>query len=559
MVAMDKIVAQANDASGDGGPDELAQGIDAAPRSCAQRAWSTPWLHGPGARRLARLSVSVLVTALALSSCRRDPSTTDVSGTGQFGGPGGGYFAQCSGWYPDWISPNPPPENVEAFQLSQGYSLGAPVFGTVDGQTQIVGWNPPAPATTVAAAPWLAFDFHVPAQRLAYLDALKNYALLGMPEVDFVAQNNTQRRWFHVPMMHTSPFTRREPYRGTTKERALQASDHAWITPGNQLQSFAIGYYNFLGSYTIGQVFGDPNPSLSDPSKAAFIDGAFVFKLIFAEHDPAKIVAASNPLVGSPEWQVQDVQSPSAPLVNVRLIQLDVAVKDPRAAQTGWVFATYVYDKSLTAEPVPWRRLTAVGLQWGNDPDVTGPAVGTLDETWINTAALPMVFQNKLGRDGRLNGPVDNAASSCLSCHSTAQVVSGATPVSAFRGVRLVPPGACSNTQDMTWFRNLSSGTAFGVTNNSGGGCTLVSPQPASPPLHDMDYSLQLADGLESALFYGNPNPCQAMAMELRMAAAPGGDTTRVRRLVAERLRRMPLDPEIVRRLNRADQLLHRR
>jgi hypothetical protein len=74
-----------------------------------------------------------------------------------------------------------------------------------------------------------------------------------------------------------------------------------------------------------------------------------------------------------------------------------------------------------------------------------------------------------------------------------------------------------------------------------------------------MDYSLQLADGLESALFYGNPNPCQAMAMELRMAVASGKDTSRDRRMVADRLRRMPLDREVVRRLNRADQLLHRR
>jgi hypothetical protein len=447
---------------------------------------------------------------------------------------------------------------VEAFQLSQGYSLGAPVLGTVNGQTQVVGWNPPAPATTVAAAPWLAFDFHVPAQRLSYLNALKDYALLGMPAVDFVAQKNAQRRWFHVPMMTTSPFSRREPYHGTTKERALQASEHSWIVAGNQLQSFAIGYYNFLGSYTVGQVFHDPDPALSDPAKASFIDGTMVFKLIFAEHDPAQIVAASDPMVGSPQWQVQDVQAPSGPLVNVRLLQMDIAVKDPRATQSGWVFATYVYDKSMAAEPEPWRRLTPIGLQWGNDPDVTGPAVGTLDETWINTAAIPSVFQNKLGRDGRLNGPVDNPASSCLSCHSTAQVVTGASPVGAFRGVRLVPAGPCSNTQDMTWFRNIASGTAFGTMNNSGGGCTPVSPQPGSPPLHDLDYSLQLADGLESLLFYLNPNPCQAMAMELRMTTAAITDPQRDRRVLAERLQRLRIPSDVVRRMTRED-ATHRR
>jgi hypothetical protein len=502
--------------------------------------------------------------ALVLSTCRRDPSTGEITPTGQFGGPGAGYFAYCSGWFPDWISPNPPPENVEPFQLAQGYYLGVPVLGTVEGQTQIVGWDAPAPATSTAAAPWLAFDFHVESQRLDYLNALKEYVLLGNAEADFVAQTNTQRRWFHVPMMTTSPSSRREPYRGTTKERPLSADDHEWIVPGNQLQSFAIGYYNLLGSYTIGQVFGDPDPSLSDPSKAQFIDGALVFKLIMAEHDPARIVAALDPLVGAPEWEVQDVQAPAGPLRKVRLIQLDVAVKDPRSTHTGWVFATYVYDKSLAAEPVAWRRLTPVGLQWGNDPDVTGPGAGTLDESWANNPALPVAFQDQLGRDGRLNGPVDNPRSSCVSCHTTAQVVVGGAPLLAFRGVRLVPPVPCSDAQDMTWFRNLTGATPFGAMNSGGGGCSLVSPQPGSPPVHSTDYSLQLADGLESSLFYNNPNPCHAMALQLRTAAerrAAAGEPAQRRelRLVAEQPQRVRLDPELVRRMNRIDRDQQRR
>lgn len=560
MVIIGNMFTRAHEAWRDGGPYERPDHCGAGVRWREHGALTTQRGEGDGHRSLSRTCFSILLAAIVLTSCRRDPSTTDVSTTGEFGGPGGGYYAQCSGWYPDWISPNPPPPNVESFQLSQAYSLGAPILGTVNGQTQIVGWNPPAPATTVTAAPWLAFDFHLPAQRLSYLDALKEYVLDGMPEANFVAQKNTKRLWLHVPMMTTSPFSRREPYHGTTKERALSASDHDWILAGNQLQSFAIGYYNFVGSYTIGQVFNDPDPALSDPSKATFVDGTLVFKLIFAEHDPAKIDAALDPLVGSPQWHVQDVQAPASPLVSVRLIQLDIAVKDARAIQSGWVFATYVYDKSLTAEPEPWRRLTPVGLQWGNDPDVTGPAVGTLDESWINSAALPAVFQNHLGRDGRLNGPVDNPVSSCLSCHSTAQSVVGATPLSAFRGVRLVPPGPCNNTQDMTWFRNLPSGTAFGAMSSNGGGCSLVTPQPGSPPLHDLDYSLQLADGLESSLFYANPNPCQALAMQLRAAAAaPGKGDPGERRSVAERLQRLLLDPGLVRRLNRLEQPTHRR
>ncbi|MFN0243214.1 MAG: hypothetical protein ACKVWV_10020 [Planctomycetota bacterium] len=495
------------------------------------------------------LFVAVLAIAAAGSfACRSDPSETERTDTGQFGGPGDDFTCQCSGWFPDWISANPPPANVESFQLAQGYPLGLPVVKTVAGVSKIVGWEPFDAATVGPAAPWLAFDFHSASQRADYLDALKNYALEGMPEVDFVAQENPHRRWYHVPMMTTSPTSRREPYHGTTKERALRADEHSWIAANQSLDSFAIGYYNVLGGYTIGQVFHDVDPGLADPSKADFIDGAFVFKLIFAEYDPSQIVAALDPLVGAPEWQVQDVGAPTAPLKNVRLIQLDIAVKDPRAAQTGWVFATYAYDKSLAAEPVQWRRLTAVGLQWGNDPDVTGPGVGTLNESWTNESALPAVFQGHLGRDGRLNGPVDNPASSCLSCHSTAQVVVGATSLSAFRGARLFPPGGCSNVQDMTWFRNIAGGTPFGVMNNSGNGCATASTPLA---IHSMDYSLQLADALESALFRGNPNPCAASALAaLAAAAAPGDERSEQRnRMLLPRASRVRLDESVMKRL----------
>ncbi|HKO90372.1 MAG TPA: hypothetical protein VJU61_04425 [Polyangiaceae bacterium] len=476
---------------------------------------------------------------LAALACRPDPSTTTTATTGLFGEPGSGFTAQCSGWFPDWISSNPPPPGAQSFQLSQGYPLGVPVLKTVGGQVRVDHWDPPAPAA-LASAPWLAFDFHNPAQRTGYLDALKAYLLLGMPEVDFVAQKNTKRPWFHVPLMTAKLGARREPYHGVTRERALRACDHSWIIDGgpcpnapNRLQAVAIGYYNWLGGYTIGQVFKDPDPGASDPAASTFIDGAFVFKLLFAEFDATKIDQNSNPLDGAPEWQVQDAQNPGAALLKMRLIQVDVAVKDSRSAQTGWVFATYVYDKALTAvEPVPWRRLTAVGLQWGNDPDVTGPGVGTLDESWINPA-LPAVFQHQgtttaVGRDGRLNGPVDNPISSCISCHSTAQLVVGKTSQNAFRGVDLVPrtgTTGCSNAQAMTWFRNVVGGTPFGVMDNDGAGCALATPQPGTPPLRSLDYSLQFAVAFESAFLHEDPNPCQALAATL--AAGPARATER--------------------------------
>lgn len=462
-------------------------------------------------RVLRSILLSLILLVVLFSACRKDPDTTTDVPTGQFGGPGSSYTAQCSGWFPDWISNNPPPNGVETFQLAQGYPLGLPIIKTKNGVPKVTGWKPFEPVTDVATAPWLAYDFHVAAQQMSYLNALKDYAFDGMPEVDFVAQKNTKNRWYHVPMMTTKPTARREPYHGTTKERALTASQQSWITSGS-LDSFAIGFYNPIGGYTIGQVFKSPDPSLSDPSAAQFIDGALVFKLIFAEYDTSKIDAVKNPLDGAPEWQVQDVENPSAPLKHVRLLQVDIAVKDSRSTQTGWVFATYVYDKTLSGAD-PWKKLTAIGLQWGNDPDVTASGVGTLDETWINPA-VPAIFAGKVGRNGRLNGPVDNPVSSCISCHSTAQALVGATSANAFRPASLVPPGSCSNAQAMVWFRNLTGNMPFGVMN------TCVGPSPNPPELKSLDFSLQLADGLESALPRHNPNPCQATITPEEMASA---------------------------------------
>lgn len=475
---------------------------------------------------LGRRSVQLVVLALTLVACRRDPKAATQKPTGPGGETGTGFTAQCSGWFPDWISQNPPPDGTPSFQLSQGYPLGVPIFEfTPDFKIRIVRWDPFGPATDPAGAPWLAFDFHVPAERESYVNALKDYVLEGNVEVDFDVQKNTTRSWFHVPMMTSDPASRREPYHGLTKERQLRSGDHKWIFNGtggsNNLDSFAIGAYNWLGGYTLGQVFHDTDPSAADPTKAAFIPGALVFKLLFAEHDPAKIDAALDPLVDAPEWQVLDVENPAAPLKNVRLLQVDVAVRDDRSTQTGWVFATFVYDKSMTAEANPWRRLRPVGLQWGHDKDVTGSGVGTVDESWL-TSGVPEALlreDNKpFGRDGRLNGPVDNPVSSCESCHATAQMVAGATSRNAFRGARLVPGPGCTDAQDMNWFNNVMAGQPFGIMTNDGGGCDFASPATGTPPLFSLDYSLQLADALESSIFFGDPNPCAGAAVGMRAA-----------------------------------------
>jgi hypothetical protein len=520
-------------------------------------------------------SVVILVMAVSCKlppyCSRPDPKDASVIDAPRPGGsPAGQYSAQCSGWFPDWLwlANRAPTAGQRSFQLSQGYPLGLPVIEDgPDGKPRIVRYDPYAPITSVTEAPWLAFRFDVPAEQAQYLEALKAYMLEGNVgaadvEDDFDVGNNPKRLWYHVPMMTTKPHARREPHHGLTKERALRANQHGWIknSDSNGLRTFAVGAYNWLGGYTIGKVFRDPNPQLADPAAAKFIPGALVFKLLFAEYAPASI-EAGDPLAGSPEWKIQDVDASSAAQLPVRLVQVDIAVRDARAAKTGWVFATFVYDKTIAAAS-PWAKLRAVGLQWGDDAGVTTP--GGIVESWINPA-VPSVYQREdglaFGRSGRLNGPVDNPVSSCISCHGTAQIVAGETNAGRARGVELVPPDGpapgpdCTAAQELFWFHDVAAGSPFGVMDNNGGGCSLLSPQPAS--LHGLDYSLQLADALESSLAFRNPNPCAALAEPLKKVATVepvGGDakakeTAReafrsptLRELGATRLRAMSAD-----------------
>jgi hypothetical protein len=179
-----------------------------------------------------------------------------------------------------------------------------------------------------------------------------------------------------------------------------------------------------------------------------------------------------------------------------------------------------VYDKSLPAATpqARWFNLTPVGLQWGNDPDVTSPGDPDLDESWINPA-VPAPFAGHAGLHGRLNGPVDNPLSACMSCHSTAQVKSDATSFGAYKSVGLVPNAACTPAQKQQWFRNLPGSEPFGRTTGANF-CELSSPPLGTPPMYALDYSLQLQLGLALSVGDDTPNPCLSSIPPEQLPAA---------------------------------------
>lgn len=387
--------------------------------------------------------------------------------------PGGTYTAQCTGRFADYVDSIPPGFSGRRFRLSQNY--------------------PSSPATAAGSYPWDGQDFRTAAEAVAYLTSVRNYVYEGMVAADWYLEDNAVRRWYHVPWMHTGR-NPREFVRGLTQERPLTGPELG-IRRGVTVQNWAVGFYNEVGAASIGATWADPR--VPDAALAQAAVGTVVAKLLFSAAAPTDF-EAGDILDGSAEWTANiHVAGGGADKVlrSVRLLQIDIAVRDARAGASGWVFGTFAYDHANPA-PDPFARMVPVGLMWGNDPTLTLSeyrAGRRPVESIINPAA-PGYALGHLGLAGRLNGPVDNPASSCLSCHSTAQ-----TPVLA----PMIAFSNCSETAALLWFRNLPGSQAFGGADSS-----TCQPQGGGPAPVALDYSLQQAVAFRNALSPSYHDPC---------------------------------------------------
>lgn len=322
-----------------------------------------------------------------------------------------------------------------------------------------------------AESPWKGIDFKEnPGD---YLRALRDYVYEGNLNADWQGQENTVRRWYHVPWLHLGD-RGRECRRGLTRERDSRPGELD-LKQVTRFQNWGVAMYNAPGGFTIGQVWKSELPDVSD---VRFPPGTVAVKLLLTEAGVEQVPRLRRAL----EWRaminsrVDDVKSPRVERT-LRLLQLDVAVRDPGAdAQTGWVFGTFVYNHDAPGES-PWEKMEPIGLMWGNDPKLVlrdlerkriavmqkeklDPIeLGTLEETKLNPEIAVPHF---LGWGGRLNGLVDNPVSSCLSCHSTAEFPQRSP---------LAPPLE-------RYFRNIPAGQAF------------------DEGLASLDYSLQLAQSV---------------------------------------------------------------
>ena len=348
-----------------------------------------------------------------------------------------------------------------------------------NGQRFILSQDYPQTEPPAENDPWTAIDFKTEPQ--AYLKAVIGYCFTGfLKGEEFVQpQANTERPWYHAPWLHYGR-NGREFVNGLTNERGSRPSELSELQ--TQLyRNVAVGLYNARGGFTIGQVW--KNPVAPAPAAAKFPEGTVSFKLLFTSA-PESIAPW---LAGSPTW-VADLDHSSDPAqiaaTKVRLLQVDVAIKDRRSNCGGWVFGTFHYDASMPGTS-PWQKLRPLTLLWGNDPALTPAAAasGTKPvESWVNAESPIVKFRSNppvgltpqppavLGWLGRGNGPVDNFVSACMSCHSTAQ-----NPPTG-----MLPPAAMSlsDPKRMRWFRNLAPGEAFNSSATS------------------LDFSLQLGVGI---------------------------------------------------------------
>ncbi len=320
-----------------------------------------------------------------------------------------------------------------------------------------------------------------------YLFAVLSYAYEGNLETDWVVQQNKKRKWFHAPWMHAG-VTGREFVHGLTMERNSCVSELTEGKPCSDnnvpVQNWAVSVYNEPGGYHIGKVWQEMYNQNLDPSKpnpkpnpanfpaGGFPEGTVAIKLLFTQAD-------FDYLKNSIVWNADIYRSRTPPQV-MRLLQVDVSVRDNNSP-TGWVFGTFVYNDNatplaynsqLTQDKQGWLRVVPVGLMFGNKPE----------ESFLNSQSEIGIPQH-FGCNNRLNGPVDNYRSSCIACHTTAEVAPD------FRYVKYPFPMDCTPRTDAFWFRNINPRS---IKTEEKTLSAILKKKVAS-----LDYSLQLRKGIE--------------------------------------------------------------
>ncbi len=279
-----------------------------------------------------------------------------------------------------------------------------------------------------------------------------------------------------------------EPWTGSIREAILGAYVGSGFGPGtfssldSNMTTYVLTFYDQRAAHTLYNLWGTTGEQINLANNAGqFQQGSVIVKFAFT--------TANYPqwdvMQGALTFPIYDTGTAyTDPVYKVRTVsffQFDMIVKDTiNAPTTGWVFSTLVYDKDAPGKTV-WDKMVPLGAQWGNDPDVnsTKNPDEPLKENVINEDA-PLYSRQTLGWGNRMSGPNDGAvipwasaggkvyqnlqASSCMSCHLTAQVqfnsflLPAPFPEGNSDTLAVFEPGG---PEWLRWFRDLEGNVPF--------------------------------------------------------------------------------------------------
>ncbi len=394
--------------------------------------------------------------------------------------------------------------------------------------------------------PWLRFNPFDPKlnadekteQAKLYILAVMRYIQegninSGKVETDWALCRNKIRKWYHMPYQTYDPLSGREFVHGLTREApvvmGLNGGKHQLKTT-----MWAVGFYNPAAARSISTVWTGAAAPVMPTAGFHFDDGSVIGKLLFTTATPNQFPFLANmPVwranISAPEfckcipssgtactYKEETEQCPRV-VGDVYLLQFDIAVSDKRSP-IGWVYGTFVADGQRKGhESNPWNRISPLGLMWGNDAPPIGEGAAafpadprrngfhdgvifwdTVDMLNLNTDA------GHLGCNSRLNGPADNAQSSCLSCHQTASVPDSKNDTPAilyqFSKFRIDRNGQCESKPDkldldidQVYFKTFNCSTSF-----TGPAKIVPPPSYGTGPAEwiSTDFSLQLSISL---------------------------------------------------------------
>lgn len=388
---------------------------------------------GHAAPALSRVALAaLLIVAVTWSGCTQEPESTE--GDAETAETTELTEATTPG---PWAEPPPPPKSAydgPLFTLSYDYP------------TQPVPPPDPPPWREAIGNGTINVD-----NAGAYTQALKDYVAPDMETLlfDYSSWDPQAARWYNQPWLASIRDSIHGTYVGSTFPPEMFPASGLSET----MTTHVLVYYDAVSAYSMERVWGssgmDPVPGM-EAGGAQFPEGGVIVKPAFTTADGS----AWPPIEGAYPWQIWakpgDGGSGERELQEVYLFQFDIIVKDSASSpETGWVFTTLVYDKSVAGSS--WEQMVPLGAMWGNDPDVDSPqgcdpttpgSCPQLEETWINAEA-PAYAKETLGWGGRLSGPNDGAVdlspavqtasgdlepysgryamSSCMSCHGAAE------------------------------------------------------------------------------------------------------------------------------------------